>query len=107
MIIPSQKLQNWRKKVEMMKEQTDKKDQIITKKDQQINILADLYNTAIKQIQNLETELQEAKSIVSAAVAKSIGAKSEKKGAAVPRAAKNPMEVQASTNAVVLNVLKE
>ena len=73
------KIAELEKKVEMMKEQTDKKDQIITKKDQQINILADLYNTAIKQIQNLETELQEAKSIVSAAVAKSIGAKSEKK----------------------------
>ena len=51
------KIAELEKKVEMMKEQTDKKDQIITKKDQQINILADLYNTAIKQIQNLETEL--------------------------------------------------
>ena len=51
----------------------------MTEKDRQMTKLADLYTAALKQIQDLTAELQEAKGIISAAVARGIGAKPNKK----------------------------
>ena len=59
-------------KVEMMAGQ-------LAKKDRQLANLADLYAAALRQIRDLTTELQEAKGVISAAVARSIGAKPDKK----------------------------
>ena len=68
-------------KVEMMAGQ-------LAKKDRQLANLADLYTAALKQIQDLTTELQEAKGIISAAVARSIGAKPDKKTGSARRRTK-------------------
>ena len=59
-------------KVEMMAGQ-------LAKKDRQLANLADLYAAALRQIRDLTAELQEAKGVISAAVARSIGAKPDKK----------------------------
>ena len=63
----------------VMAEQMAEKDRQMAEKDRQMAKLADLYAAALKQIQDLTAELQEAKGIISAAVARSIGAKPDKK----------------------------
>ena len=65
-------------KVGVMAEQMAEKDRQMAEKDRQMAKLADLYAAALKQIQDLTAELQEAKGIISAAVARSIGAKPDK-----------------------------
>ena len=68
-------------KVEMMAGQ-------LAKKDQQIAKLTDLYAAALRQIQDLTAELQEARGTISAAVARSIGAKPDKKTGSARRRTK-------------------
>ncbi len=68
--------------------QMAEKDRQMTEKDRQMAKLADLYAAALKQIQDLTAELQEAKGIISAAVARSIGAKPDKKTGSTRRRAK-------------------
>ena len=60
----------------------------LAKKDRQLANLADLYTAALRQIQDLTTELQEAKGVISAAVARSIGAKPDKKTGSARRRTK-------------------
>ena len=75
-------------KVGVMAEQMAEKDRQMAEKDRQMAKLADLYAAALKQIQDLTAELQEAKGIISAAVARSIGAKPDKKTGSTRRRAK-------------------
>ena len=60
----------------------------LAKKDRQLANLADLYTAALRQNQDLTAELQEAKGITSAAVARSIGAKPDKKTGSARRRTK-------------------
>ena len=55
-------------KVGVMAEQMAEKDRQMAEKDRQMAKLADLYAVALKQIQDLTAELQEAKGIISATV---------------------------------------
>ena len=75
-------------KVGVMAEQMAEKDRQMAEKDRQMAKLADLYAAALKQIQDLTAELQEAKGTISAAVARSIGAKPDKKTGSTRRRAK-------------------
>ncbi len=68
--------------------QMAEKDRQMAEKDRQMAKLADPYVAALKQIQDLTAELQEAKGIISAAVARSIGAKPNKKTGSTQRRAK-------------------
>ena len=75
-------------KVGMMAGQMAEKDRQMAEKDRQMAKLADLYAAALKQIQDLTAELQEARGTISAAVARSIGAKPDKKTGSARRRAK-------------------
>ena len=92
-------------------EQMAEKDRQMAEKDRQMAKLADLYAAALKQIQDLTAELQEAKGIISAAVARSIGANRTKKETAAPSAAQRARAraraSQVTTNARALRILKE
>ena len=76
---PDPKIAELEEKVKVMEEQMVKKDRKMAEKDRKIDQLTDLYTAALRQIQDLTAELQEAKGIISAAVARSIGAKPDKK----------------------------
>ncbi len=82
------KIAELEEKVGVMAEQMAEKDRQMAEKDRQMAKLADLYAAALKQIQDLTAELQEAKGIISAAVARSIGAKPDKKTGSTRRRAK-------------------
>ena len=75
-------------KVGVMAGQMAEKDRQMAEKDRQMAKLADLYAAALKQIQDLTAELQEARGTISAAVARSIGAKPDKKTGSTRRRAK-------------------
>ena len=75
-------------KVGVMAEQMAEKDRQMAEKDRQMAKLADLYAAALRQIQDLTAELQEARGTISAAVARSIGAKPDKKTGSARRRAK-------------------